>query len=92
MVHVDLVAILLGLELASHPLPRLYPELRAPHGLAVLAPANVLAVCVLPLHPIVGAIVGNFEDLIEESVGLHFPCARVLFRECGLLSQPLTNR
>lgn len=81
MVQVDLVAVLLGLELAGHPLASINPELRTPKRLAILFPANALVVGVLALHPVVSAVIGNFEDLIEQRVCLQLACARVLFRE-----------
>lgn len=81
MVHVDLVAVLLGLELAGHPLAGVNAKLGPPKRLAILAPAYALIVGVLALHPIVGAIVGNLKDLIKQRVCLQFTCARVLFRE-----------
>jgi len=57
MVQIQLVAVLLGLELAGHPLASINPELRPPKRLAVLTPANTLIVGVLALHPVVGAII-----------------------------------
>ena len=59
MVEVDLVAVLLRLELASHPLAGINPELGAPQRLAILSPADALIVGVLALHPVVGAVIGN---------------------------------
>lgn len=59
MVQVQLIAILLGLELAGHPLAGINPELGAPKRLAILFPAHALVVGVLALHPVVGAVIGN---------------------------------
>lgn len=91
MVQVYLVAVLLGLELAGHPLASINPELRTPQRLAILLPANALVVGVLALHPVIRAIVGNLKDLIEQRIGLEFARTCVLFRECGLFCQPLAN-
>lgn len=81
MVQVETIAVLLGLELGRHPLTGVDPKLRASERLAILSPADVLAVCVLLFHPIVLPIVGNVEDFVEECVGLSLARAGVLFRE-----------
>ena len=70
MVHVELVAVLLGLELTGHPFAGIDAELGASQRLAILFPADALVVGVLALHPIVCAIVGNLKDFIKERVSL----------------------
>jgi len=59
MVQVELVAVFLSLELASHPLAGINPKLGASKRLAILFPAGALIVGVLALHPVVRAVIGN---------------------------------
>jgi len=92
MVHIDLVAVLFGLKLASHPFASIDAKLGAPQRFTVLLPANALIVSVLALHPVVGAIVCNLKYLIKQRISLKLSRAGVLFRECGLCRQPLADR
>lgn len=91
MVQVELVAVLLGLEFASHPFASVNAELGTPKRLAILPPADTLIVGVLALHPVVRAVIGNFEDLIEQGIRLQLSRARVLFRECWFSGKPLAD-
>ena len=91
LVNLQLVAVFLGLEFSGHPLAGINAKLRPAQRLAILHPADVLAFCVLSLHPVILPIVGNRQDVIEQGVCLSFARAGVLVRERLILNQPQAN-
>src|SRR6185503_12030438 len=82
----QLVAVLLRLQLAGQPLPRVNPNTGPLYVLAVDFPPRTPFL--VTLHPIITGVIGDLEHLVCQRIRAFFLGARVLVAELWNRSEP----